>query len=62
MKEPLSDHERLIRIADVLDPHVKRWLMLNDADMSLAALVLRTEASRRMKAADAGRPVRHEPS
>jgi hypothetical protein len=60
--DPETDAERLTRIADVLDPRVKRWLMLTDSDMTFAALVLRAEVQRRTKAAAKERPMRPEPS
>lgn len=55
------DVARILVVADALDPHVMRKAEINDADKRLAAQALRIEASRRLKA-DAGRPVRPEPS
>lgn len=59
-RPPLTIAERIALIADVFDPRVKKWYGLTDEDMTLAAHILRCEASRRLKA-DAGRPVRPEP-
>lgn len=57
-RDPPHEVARILAVADVLDPQIMRKTEINDADKRLAVLVLRGWASKQMKAADAGRPVR----